>query len=485
MNIAPEKFGMSSRLLEKILRELDENEVPIHSLLVARGDDIIFDAYWSPFTRESLHRMNSVTKSFVALAIGALVDEGRISLSQRVVEFFPEAKNFDLNAEQCELTVENLLTMRTGYRPLGNAHWVRDREYGRIKSFFERKPETERGASFYYDSTGSYILGVIVERLTKKSFIEYLKEKFLLDIGFSRDADCILGGEGYSWSDSGLLCTTEDLYKTAKLINRDGLGYISKDFIKNAKSAQVDTPKAVEYKSYGYGYQIWKAKYDGFMFLGMGAQILICIPKRDLYIACTADTQMSEKYREIIVEKLYEIIDYDVNSGHDVLPEDNAAFESLIKYREGLKLTAYKPTDIPKEYKNRETPVFKADENPMGIKSFSLEFADGSGIFKYENAQGYKEIGFGFGYNVFSEFPEDGYFDMEIGKSTPKHRYPIAASAKWQDSRTLLINVQFIGRHLGGDIITLTLDTDTAVLNMHKSTNCFLDSYDGECIGRK
>ena len=485
MKTAPEKFGISSRLFEKVLRELDEKEVPIHSLLVARGDNIIFDAYWSPFTRESRHRMNSVTKSFVALAVGALVDEGRLSLSQKVIEFFPEAKSFNLNEEQCELTVENLLTMRTGYRPVGNGHWVRDRKYGRIKDFFERKPETVRGESFYYDSTGSYILGVIVERITKKSFMSYLKEKCLVDIGFSPDADCILGGEGYSWSDSGLLCTTEDLYKAARLINLDGLGYISSDFIKNAKSAQVDTPKTVEYKSYGYGYQIWKAKYDGFMFLGMGAQILICIPKRDLYVACTADTQMSEKYREIIVEKLYEIIDSDVESGRDVLPEDEAAFDSLMRYREGLKLTAYERTDIPKEYENRKTPVFTPDENPMGIKSFSLEFAEDSGIFKYENAQGQKEISFGFGYNVFSEFPEDGYFDMEIGKSVPGHRYPIAASAKWQDACTLIINVQFIGRHLGGDIITLTLDTDTAVLNMHKSTNCFLDRYNGECIGRK
>ena len=139
MNIAPEKFGISSRLLEKILRELDENEVPIHSLLIARGDDIVFDAYWAPFTRDTRHRMNSVTKSFVALAIGCLIDEGKLSLDSRAVEFFPEAKDFKLNKHQSELTIENMLTMRTGYRPIDNGHWVRDRKYNRIKTFFERE----------------------------------------------------------------------------------------------------------------------------------------------------------------------------------------------------------------------------------------------------------------------------------------------------------------------------------------------------------
>jgi hypothetical protein len=119
----------------------------------------------------------------------------------------------------------------------------------------------------------------------------------------------------------------------------------------------------------------------------------------------------------------------------------------------------------------------------MGISSFSLEFSEKCGKFKYENEQGYKEIPFGFGYNEFSLFPEDNYFDMEIGKSVSGHRYPIAASAKWEDSDTLIINVQFIGRHLGGDIITVSFDGNRAKLNMHKTTNCFLDKYDGEAVG--
>ena len=140
MNVTPESRGISSALLEKILRELDCAHVPMHSLLVARGDDILLDEYWSPFKRGELHRMNSVTKSFVALAIGCLIDEGRLSLDDIAVDYFPEVKDFNLNEKQAQLTIENMLTMRTGFRPEGNGHWVRDREYGRIKKFFERVP---------------------------------------------------------------------------------------------------------------------------------------------------------------------------------------------------------------------------------------------------------------------------------------------------------------------------------------------------------
>ena len=290
--------------------------------------------------------------------------------------------------------------------------------------------------------------------------MKYLQEKFLDDIGFSRGTDCIKGGEGYSWSDSGLLCTGEDLYKVAKFINSGGtykgVSYMSADFLRDAISSKVSTEKNQPYKSYGYGYQIWKAKYDGFMFLGMGAQILISVPYRDLYVVCTADTQPAESYREIIVEKLYKIIDTDYEQKCDSLPENEEAYESLMSYCSTLTLTSLRESEIPEKYRDIQTKVYKTEENPMGIKNFSFSFSHTHGVFKYENAQGEKEIRFGFGYNELSEFPEDNYFDMEIGKSVAGHRYPIATSAEWQSENVLLINVQFIGRHLGGDIITVT-----------------------------
>lgn len=483
--VTPESKGISSAYLEKMLRELDSFGVPMHSLMIARGDDIILDAYWSPITRDTLHRMNSVTKSFVALAIGCLIDEGRISLTDRAVDYFPEANSFNLNAHQASLTIEGMLTMRTGYRPCGNGHWVRDREYGRIKDYFEREPKADKGDSFYYDSAGSYVLGVIVERLTGKSFIKYLQERVLDKIGFSRDADCIKGGEGYSWSDSGLLCTTEDLYKTAKFINARGVHngerLMSEKFLTDAVSKKASTDDNSFFKNMGYGYQIWRTKRDGFMFLGMGAQIMLCIPDRDLYILCTADTQPTEDYRNFIFKQFFDLIDRDK---YDVLPENNEACESLMRYVNSLKLVSYKSTDTALDGAVMLGRRYTTNENPMGIKWFSLEISGNRGKFLYENAQGEKEIKFGIGHNEFSEFQEDGYFDMEIGVSPQGHRYPIAASARITDSRTVEIWVQFIGRHLGGDFITLAFSDDGVRLSMKKTTNCFLDRYSGDAVGK-
>ena len=102
----PESRGISSRALLGFVRKLDKKKIPMHSLLIARGDDIVLNAYWTPFDNKALHRQNSVTKSFVSLAIGLLEEEGKISLDDKVISFFPEAKGYDVPKEIEEQTVD-------------------------------------------------------------------------------------------------------------------------------------------------------------------------------------------------------------------------------------------------------------------------------------------------------------------------------------------------------------------------------------------
>ena len=86
----PESVGISSRQIQKYLELLEKNRITTHDLLIARGDKIVFETYWAPFHKDYLHRMYSVTKSFIAIAIGFLVQEGKLSLDDKLVDFFPE-----------------------------------------------------------------------------------------------------------------------------------------------------------------------------------------------------------------------------------------------------------------------------------------------------------------------------------------------------------------------------------------------------------
>ena len=291
----------------------------MHSLLIARGDDIVLNAYLPPFDNKTLHRQNSVTKSFVSLAIGLLEEEGKLSLDDKVIDFFPEAKEYDVPKEVEEQTVRELLSMQTAYAPHGERHWVKYKDYNRIKDCFEDRVMKPHGTLFAYDSRASHILGIIVERLTRKPFLEYLKEKILLKIGFFENSDCIKDAHGCSWADSGLLCTTEDLFKVGKLIRDggvwDGERLMNEGYLRTATSRVTSNcTSGNDCANNSYGYQIWHEKHGGFGFHGMGMQYMICIPKLDFTLVCTADTQGNDAARAIFLDMYEDFVDGELHS---------------------------------------------------------------------------------------------------------------------------------------------------------------------------
>lgn len=489
MKHTPESKGISSKDLLKFLQSVNRKKIPMHSLLIARSDDIILNAYWSPFDKNTLHRMNSVTKSFVGLAIGLLIDEGRIRYSDKVISFFPEAEEYNVSNEVREQTVYDLLTMRTSYVLVPGRHWVKYKRYDRIKDYFENTTFKPRQTLFYYDSPGSYILGVIVERIVGKSFISYLKDKVLSKIGFSENASCIKDAMGYSWGDSGLLCTTEDLYKTARLLKNggwaDGKQLISSEFISAAISSHgASCVDGNQYGSgnYGYGYQIWREADGGFGFHGMGMQYMICSPSKDIIMACTADTQGNDAARAIFLDMYNDFLLCEV--GNSPLPEDEKSYKELCEYIKGLKLCSLdgeKSTDLADKISGRKIML---EENPMNIKWVRVDFLGNRGTLSYENVQGEKSLEFGLNNNIITEFPEDGYDNLIIGESPADYHHPCAVSAAWLDAKTFAVKAQMIGNHLGALFIRIGFSGDKVGISMQKNTDCFLNEYSGYAIGK-
>ena len=86
----PEEVGIDSQWLMNFCKRLEEQQLPLHSALIMRHGKVCMETYYKPYTRDTLHRMFSVTKSFVSLGIGLLEAEGKLSLDDKIVDFFPE-----------------------------------------------------------------------------------------------------------------------------------------------------------------------------------------------------------------------------------------------------------------------------------------------------------------------------------------------------------------------------------------------------------
>ena len=87
--ISPEQAGISSDNITKFLSIMERHGAIAHGFLMMKGGKIFAEEYWKPFDKDFCHRMYSQTKSFVGVAIGLLEEEGKLSLDDKISQYFP------------------------------------------------------------------------------------------------------------------------------------------------------------------------------------------------------------------------------------------------------------------------------------------------------------------------------------------------------------------------------------------------------------
>lgn len=482
--ISPEKAGIPSCNITDFINTLNSYNINTHSIIMAKGNNIIAEAYYEPFNKDTLHRMYSVSKSFVGIAIGLAEQEGLLSLDDKFTDYFPEYQNQNIDKKYRETTIRDMLTMRScmaKYSPW----WETD---DRAKAYFNVSSNQISGTNFYYDSSGSFILGCIVEKVTGMPYLEYLKEKVLLDLGFSKKSYCLLAPGGHSHSDSGVMCTPRDLLTFARFVMSKGVWggkrYINEEFMTAAISKQTDnditgTPTPL-YDKNGYGYLIWKMPRDGFGFIGMADQLAICDPKTDFIFVMTGENMMCDDVsKTIILHELYKNIIEKIGQPLPENPEEYDSLSNILKNQKLISLTDSLQNNISSKIAGKK---YILEENEMGIKSLKLEFKNDSGILEFEKNNKIRKIEFGIGYNKFSEFPED----ERIGLTASVYedgKYACAASAKWCEQNKLHILVRVIDTYLGTLSIVLGFKDNGVTLTMKKFAQRILDDYEGTVSG--
>ena len=486
--ITPEQAGISSRHVKKFIETLNRRGLVTHSVLMMKGTDIFAEYYWAPFTADTCHRMYSQTKSYMAVAIGLLVEDGKLSLDDKMVELFPEKVEREIPENLKEQTVRDMLTMSTiGEPPYWFYHGNPDRTHLYINENNCRFPS---GMRFKYDSPGSQVLSSLVEKLSGQSLFDFLYDRIFRHLGTFETATILKCPNGDSWGDSALVCTTRDMASFGKFVMNygewEGKRIMNEAYLREATSKVVDNQEKAfdDFYEQGYGYQIWRMPENAFSFNGMGAQHTLCFPDRDLTFVITSDNQGYASAKALIFSAFYEII-LD-NMQDSPLPEDEEAYREAIAVGDTLKLAAMSGSEPCELYKELQGKTYLCEENKTGITEFSFRFEDeNSGVFCYKNAQGEKELPFGIGYNIFGKFPQLGYSDeYGVTPTTNGFMYDCAASAAFRDGNKLLLRVQIIDRYLGNMFARFTFKNGIASVTLTKTAEAFLDEYQGEFVAR-
>ncbi len=486
MNFAlPEETGVCSKSIKKFINRLEKRQMHMHSVLMMRGDSIIYEGYWSPFHKDFCHRMYSVTKSFVSVAIGLCKEDGLLQLDDKIIDYFPEKIDTVVCENLKNQTIRQMLTMTTVGSPCS---WFNEADPDRTHLYFnyesgERRPS---GTVWEYDSAGSQVLSSLVEKLTGKRLFDYLNERIFSHLGTFNTARILETRNGDSWGDSAMICTLRDLASFARLILNYGVHkgkrLINEEYLREATSKQADNccGTAMHAFYHGYGYQIWKSEDDSFAFVGMGDQLAICIPKYDFIFCCNADNQGNESARDYIVYQLWDTVLEEISD--TPLPKNEKAHSELMELTSSLELFSMKGAADSPMRKKIDGKTFTCSKNEMNLEEFTFNFEnEQNGTLSYIKDGNRLELEFCINKNCLCLFPELGYSKDRGGeRTTDGHRYKAAVSAAWVQENKLLMLVQIIDEYFGNASLTFAFKGDTATVLFNKVAEDFLYGYSGQ-----
>ena len=259
----------------------------IHHVLVARHGKVVAEMHPAPFRAQDGHTLYSESKTFASMAVGIAVGENRLRVTDRVATFFPDRLPDTISSWLAQMTVADLLTMRSGILP----DWVmRNHEADWVRSWLAKPVDNEPGSKFQYDSMCTFMLSAIVQRVTGRTMLDYLNEHLfgpmhITEVGGEQSPDGINTG---GW---GLHLQAESQLKLGLLLlaggDWNGKQLVPADWVAQAITPQADLHPgdAPTEGNQGYGYQIWGSKWPGsYRADGAMGQYIVCVPSADLVV---------------------------------------------------------------------------------------------------------------------------------------------------------------------------------------------------------
>ena len=87
---SPENQGIPSPAVLRFVEALERQVNEMHSFMLLRHGSVVAEGWWAPYRSEYPHQLFSLSKSFTSTAVGLAVAEGRFSIDDPLLAFFPE-----------------------------------------------------------------------------------------------------------------------------------------------------------------------------------------------------------------------------------------------------------------------------------------------------------------------------------------------------------------------------------------------------------
>lgn len=368
--IAPETQGVASAEVLAFVDAADKQFDSLNSFMLVRHGHVVAEGWWAPYHAEARHSLYSLSKSFTSTAVGLVVQEGKLSIDDLVLSYFPEEAPAEPSENLKKMRVSDLLRMSTGHQTepsrADDVHWV--------KAFMTHSVPFRPGTHFLYNTPATYMQSAIVQKVSGTTLLDYLRPRLFEPLGIV-DPTWENSPQGMSIGGYGLSIRTEDIARFGQLYLQrgkwDGKQLVPAAWIEAATARQTSNGSnpASDWDQ-GYGYQFWRCRHGGYRGDGAFGQFCVVLPEQDAVIAITSGVKDMQAVLDLVWAKLLPAMK------PSALPSDEGAATTLERKLKGLSLPPVADAGIvpPKELKKYVFPP-----GTSKLEAIKLEAADQTG----------------------------------------------------------------------------------------------------------
>ena len=367
---SPEQQGISSADILDFVDAADKHVDAMNSFMLVRHGYVVSEGWWAPFDPMTPHILFSLSKSFTSTAVGLAIGEGKLSLDDQVLKFFPEDAPAEPSANLKSMRVRDLLRMATGHQTepqpfASNAPWTR--------TFLAHPVPFKPGTHFLYNSPATYMLSAIVQKVTGMTVLDYLKPRLFEPLGIDSPT-WVASPQGISAGAYGLALRTEDIARFGKLFLQkgkwEGKQLVPAQWVEEATARQTSNGSAPTSDwDQGYGYQFWRSRHNTYRGDGAFGQFCMVMPEFDAVVAITSGTRDMQSVMNLVWDKLLPAMK------PDHLPENPDARRKLETRLAGLavKFPAGQPSSSTVAKVSGKW--FSFPSNDRGVSAISFDFS--------------------------------------------------------------------------------------------------------------
>ncbi len=463
----PEAEGVSSEAILTFLDSADASIHEFHSIMILRHGKVIAEGWWTPYSPDLRHTLYSTSKSFTSTATGFAVNEGFISVEDKVADFFPNDLPEVVSPFLAEMTIKDLLTMSVGMDPDPTFRRMSDSNW--ISAFLHTPVLYEPGTRFLYNSLATYMLSAIVQKETGEKIVDYLTPRLFEPLGI----------EGMDWEEDpmgintggwGLRLKTEDMAKFGQLLLQkgdwNGDQIISSEWVEEATTFKIDQyPGARQSQRdssdwlQGYCYQFWRCRNNAFRADGAYGQYIIVMPDQDAVVAITSESSNMQDQINLVWKYILPAF----QSGP--LPANAEAADRLKSRLASLKIEP--PVPGKSTMASQMNPVrYTLSPNPLQIGTIAFEMTDSAcNVTLAVAGKEYKHT-YGAGKWVTDETGRPG--PSLTGPVKITDSFKVAGAYSWKDDNTLELVLSYI-ESPHHETITCKFDKEKISLNVAPS----------------